>query len=509
MIHRLATLRQLLTLGLIAALGSTLQAQVSFNFGNTSTFGTGNIPGRSASADLDGDGDRDLVVLNVLDNTATVWRNDGNLTFTNIATLNTANSPADVDLVDMDGDTILDVVITARQSTVQVFINSGSASFAAPLSSPAGFDSYSALPIDLNADGALDLLVCNYASNKISVLFNDGSGNLSLVSASFAGGGGPTKIIAADLDNDNDDDLLVELAGSNAVMLVQNTGAGLVPLTYLGTGVFPLDMIVNDFNYDGLLDIATCNVFSNDVTVILNQGGLTFAAPANYAVGDRPTGLAVLDADNGLGMDIAVATFDGGGVSVLRNDGTSAFGINSVLSTGGNIFHVLTGDFDGDWDDDILAVNLSGNAIHVLANQIPARRYPGSDEDLELVSMIDGITIPSGQAVTVGQTNSIVINTLISFMGTFDNDFGIIAMQQYNRGFPPFTNYPGLYLNNFVYPAQALLQQTLVPGGITVQFNIPMGLVGNHYLVQGIALSPNAANGMAAFTDALEFHVLP
>ncbi len=507
--HRLATRSLILTGLALTLLGAEILAQGSINLNNFSTLTTGNIPGRSARADLDGDGDLDLVVPNVFDNTVTVWRNDGGLAFTPIQTLNTAVNVSDVDLVDMNGDTFLDILLTARTATVQVFANNGSASFAPPLQAAAGFDSYSALPIDLDGDTDLDLLVCNYAPDKISILLNDGSGNLTLVGANFAGGGGPSEIIAVDLDKDNDKDLVISLADSNVVLIVENTGIGYAPLTFHNTGIFPLDMIVRDFNQDGFPDIVTANTFSNDITFIRNTGNLTFAASQHYGVGDRPTALAAADIDNALGLDIVVATFDGGGVSVLPNNGLSAFAMNVVQFTGGNAFDILVGDFDGDYDDDLLSINLSGNRIDVIENQLPARRYPGTDEDLNLVSIIDGITVPANQAVTVGHEGSVVTNTLISLMGTFDNEVGIIAIQQFNPGFPPFTMTPGLYLNNFVYPAQLLLQQVLVPGGITVQLNVPVGTVGQRYLVQGFAVTPTAMNGLGAFTDAIEFRVIP
>ncbi len=154
-------------------------------------------------------------------------------------------------------------------------------------------------------------------------------------------------------------------------------------------------------------------------------------------------------------------------------------------------------------------VGIVTNSVTVIENQTPMRRYAGTDEDLVLVSMIDGLTIPANSSVTVGMEGSLVVNTLISLMGTFDNEIGIIGIQQYNPGFPPFTTMPGLYLNNFGYPAQALLQQTLIPGGITVQLNVPFGTAGTRYMVQGFAVTPIALNGIGAFTDALEFRVLP
>ena len=507
--YRLATRNLVLTCAGLALFGAELLAQGSITLNNHSNLVTGNVPGRSARADLDGDGDLDLVVPNVFDNTVTVWRNDGGLAFTPIQTLATANNPSDIDLVDMNGDSFLDIVLTVRASTVQVFANSGSASFAAPTSAAAGFDSYSATPIDLDGDSDLDLLICNYMPDKVSILVNDGSGNLSLVGANFAGGGGPTEIVASDLDKDLDLDLVVCLADSNVVLIVENTGAGFVPLTFHTTGTFPIDMIVRDFNQDGYPDIVTANTFSNDVTFIKNTANLTFAPPQHYAVGDRPTALAAADIDNALGIDIVVATFDGGGLSVLPNDGTSKFNTNIVQFTGGNPYDVLIGDLDQDYDDDFLSVNLGANRIDIIENQLPLRRYPGTDEDLALVSMIDGMTVPANTAVTVGQEGSVVVNTLISIMGTFDNAAGIIGMQQFNPGFPPFTLVPGLYLNNFVYPAQSLLEQTIVPGGITVQLTVPVGIAGARFLVQGFAVTPIAMNGLGAFTDAVEFRVIP
>ena len=76
-------------------------------------------------------------------------------------------------------------------------------------------------------------------------------------------------------------------------------------------GNAPISIATGDFNHDGLLDVATANVWSNDVSVLLGDGIGGFAPQVLFAtLGSSPNDVAAGDF-NGDGIDDIVVTNDG------------------------------------------------------------------------------------------------------------------------------------------------------------------------------------------------------
>ena len=59
------------------------------------------------------------------------------------------------------------------------------------------------------------------------------------------------------------------------------------PLSF-DTGTRPNSVISSDFNGDGIIDLATANIFNDDVSVLLGTGNGTFELEQRFAAGDGP-----------------------------------------------------------------------------------------------------------------------------------------------------------------------------------------------------------------------------
>ena len=64
---------------------------------------------------------------------------------------------------------------------------------------------------------------------------------------------------------------------------------------------------MGDFNGDGRLDLATANVNSNTVSILLGQGDGTFLAARDVAVDDFPSSITVGDFNGDGHQDLATA----------------------------------------------------------------------------------------------------------------------------------------------------------------------------------------------------------
>src|SRR5262249_28311542 len=110
---------------------------------------------------------------------------------------------------------------------------------------------------DFNGDGSTDLAVLHETNNgNVLILLGDGQGD-------FIKGGysnswtNPAAVAAGDFDGDGKDDLVVADAGGKSVSIIFGNAAKVfVSSENLFLNQKPSDVLVDDFNGDGLPDFA-------------------------------------------------------------------------------------------------------------------------------------------------------------------------------------------------------------------------------------------------------------
>jgi hypothetical protein len=136
---------------------------------------TGSYPLLAAQGDFDADGRLDLATANGNANSATVLlgNGDGSFSATGSFTSGPNTGPFAVAVADVDGDGNADLV-TANHGTnsVSVLQGGGDGTFRSPVLCDAGTSPYSVAIGDFNADGRPDLAVANNGSNTVSVLLH-------------------------------------------------------------------------------------------------------------------------------------------------------------------------------------------------------------------------------------------------------------------------------------------------------------------------------------------------
>lgn len=137
----------------------------------------------------------------------------------------------------------------------------------------------------------------------------------------------------------------------------------LSPVRYLapkyGVGLNPKLVVVEDFNRDGLPDLATGNSDAKAVSVLLGTAGGDFLPATNFAVGTWPHVLAAGDFNEDQHPDLVTAA-----TSVLLGDGQGAFRLAATYRADGAAFgDVAVAEVNGDRHLDFVVADTAGSAV--------------------------------------------------------------------------------------------------------------------------------------------------
>ncbi|CAF1148705.1 unnamed protein product [Adineta steineri] len=122
---------------------------------------------------------------------------------------------------------------------------------------------------------------------------------------------------------------------------------------------------IDDFNGDGILDLAVVNTNGNTVSVLLGVGNGRFGAQTTFPTGSSPYAIAVDDFNGDGRLDLAVVNFNDDTMSVLLGTGSGSFGPQTIYSTGFYPQWIVTGDLNGDGRLDLVVANSYSSNVGV------------------------------------------------------------------------------------------------------------------------------------------------
>jgi hypothetical protein len=329
-------------------------------------------------ADIDGDGDLDVVTTSLNDKPITIWANDGAGSFS-VHQVVDVRSARGVSVADVDGDGDLDIVaaVTATDGSSRVIINQGGLQAG---QTGAFLVSDQLLPIandvatgDIDADGDLDIVLARNGGDD-RVLLNQGGAQAGTAgvfvdSGQSLGSFNAIGNLLADLDGDGDLDYYQSNTSRNNNRIFINAGgaqggtAGVfTPGQTLGTNNTSQSVAV-DIDLDGDLDLIDANDRNQLNQIFVNQGGLQGGDEGVFASGQAfgPThtfGIAAADFDGDGDFDIVTSDRANQSTIVWWNTGGVQGGlIGSLVSgpalTSGSFPSLAIGDLNGDGSIDI------------------------------------------------------------------------------------------------------------------------------------------------------------
>src|SRR5262249_54961838 len=126
-----------------------------------------------------------------------------------------------------------------------------------------------------------------------------------------------------------------------------------------------------DLDGDGDPDLAVSRYRSlekDNVSVLVNNGDGTFAAPVEYSAGDWPTSVVTGDFDNDGHSDLAVTNETPKSISVFMNRGDGTLIAPVRCNTGGGPWSITIRDLNADGYDDLVVTNGADDNVSVLVS---------------------------------------------------------------------------------------------------------------------------------------------
>jgi WD40 repeat protein len=348
------------------------------------------------SADLDGDGDMDVVAASSNDDSVRWYENDGELfpSFVSRFVTTSAGGAQTVHVADVDGDGALDILVAApRANKVSWFESDGGSppAFTEQIVTSAAAGPRGVHGADIDGDGDTDILTATSADRSITLWSNvGGSPPMFEPEVVSRGGLSPWAVKAADLNDDGRLDILYAAISSGRVAWLRASDEGWVELdiapgTEGGTGAVTgvaqaaIDLVTADVDGDGALDVISVSAHDDKVAWYRNSA-TEFPTFTEYVVSEDPDGptqillqsinpdvfvfsgtqegaadgassVAAADLDDDGDVDIAVTAVLDNAVAWFENDGDGALGTN--------LYRGVTKDSDA--ARSVVAVDLNGD----------------------------------------------------------------------------------------------------------------------------------------------------
>jgi len=278
------------------------------------------------------------------------------------STLQSNSATRDAKIYDLDGDGDKDIVMTDRNSPSNLiwFENQGSGTFSAAIELynyganwQAGLEEFDLL--DLDNDGDVDIASVTIFGGEVVRFLNDGSQNFSMSTIDHAGSF-DAWIHGIDVSNDNYPEIISEsILYTNSGGVIDSNG---IPLNTSGYSI-----VSHDFTGDGYQDIAMFTYF-NEIVLLPNNGagGFNAAQTIDSNLDFGYYWMSVSDLNDDGYMDILYPSSDyfPNSSNIMKwyeSDGAGGFTNNDLFTVDTNyvVTHLIAQDMDNDGDNDIVA----------------------------------------------------------------------------------------------------------------------------------------------------------
>ncbi len=333
-------------------------------------------------ADVDGDLDMDVLAASFDDDTVAWYENDGASppTFTAHTITTTANGARSVFAADVDGDGNTDVLSANRyDQTVAWYENDGASPpvWTTHTITATAQIAESVFASDLDGDTDMDVLSAENSADKIAWYENDGASPPSwtarIVSTTADGA---SSVFAADVDGDMNMDLLSASIFDDKIAWYENDGAS--PPTFTAHTISTTadganTVFAADVDGDGDMDVLSASGIDDRIAWYENSGASPPTWTARTISTTAGNSVFAADVDGDTDMDVLSASFHDNEIAWYENNGASppAWTPHTITTSADGATAVFAADMDGDADTDVLSGSLSDDTIAWYENVDP------------------------------------------------------------------------------------------------------------------------------------------
>jgi len=376
------------------------------------------------SADIDGDGDMDILSASDFDDKIAWYENtDGKGNFGAEQIISTdADGAKSVYATDIDGDGDMDVISVSNTTALTTdklawYENlDGKGTFGAQQILPTSTTPTSVYAADIDNDGDMDLIWSAQRFDRISWLENtDGKGTFELKEISKDADKAQS-VFSVDMDGDGDMDVLSASFGDDKIAWYENTD---------GKGNFSSEQIIStdadgaqsvfsvDLDGDGDMDVLSASDNDNKIAWYENTDGLgNFGSQQIITTGaERALSVYSVDIDGDGDMDVLSASANDDKIAWYENtDGKGNFGSQQIITTNADLaWSVYAADIDGDGDMDVLSASFYDDKIAWYENTASAitETYVPDDNFEQVLIDLGYDTLPLDDYVPTANINKI------------------------------------------------------------------------------------------------------
>ena len=291
----------------------TLAAPVSYN--------AGNYPTGLTAADFNGDGNRDIAMVNLYGYGLSVFLGNGDGTLQGRVAYAAGLYFSDMAIADVDRNGTADLVVSASGDDVAILLGNGDGTFGAP-TYPATTDGAGTVAVaDFNQDGKPDLALPIYGA--VTILLGNGDGTFQAGVDFDTNLSSSRSIVVEDLNGDGKTDMVIAGSSYSNIAILRGRGDGTFdPAVNQYVNAWVVQLALADFNADGRPDLAVASDYSDDVAIMLGGCGdlsITKSHSGNLVPGQTNAYYALTVKNSGAGVSTGTVT-----VQDLLPDGLTA-----------------------------------------------------------------------------------------------------------------------------------------------------------------------------------------